>query len=190
MNSKTANNSTAGAAIATLGGGCFWCTEAVFQELEGVEHVESGYAGGDVPDPTYQAVCSGGTGHAEVVRVHFDPSLISYRDILEVFFLTHDPTTPNQQGADVGTQYRSAIFSHSPEQREIAEELITELENNGVFDRPIVTEVTDLDTFYPAEEYHQDFYRRNPNQGYCMVVINPKLAKLRKAFADKLKQEA
>jgi len=175
--------------IATLGGGCFWCTEAVFQEVEGVEYVESGYTGGHTPDPTYQAVCGGGTGHAEVVQVHFDPSVISYREILEIFFLTHDPTTLNQQGADVGTQYRSAIFWASPEQRETAEQLIAELEANGVFDSPIVTEVTELETFYPAEGYHQDYYRENPYQGYCTVVINPKLAKFRKAFADKLKRD-
>jgi peptide-methionine (S)-S-oxide reductase len=176
--------------VATLGGGCFWCTEAVFLELGGVEHVESGYTGGDTPDPTYREVCGGDTGHAEVVQVHFDPAVISYRDILEVFFLTHDPTTPDQQGADVGTQYRSAIFYHSPRQREAAEDTIAKLEANDVFDAPIVTEVTELDTFYPAEEYHQDYYRRNPYQGYCTVVINPKMAKLRKAFADRLKREA
>lgn len=175
---------------ATLAGGCFWCTEAVFQQLEGVEHVESGYTGGDTPDPTYQEVCGGGTGHAEAVQVHFDPSVISYRDLLEVFFLTHDPTTPDQQGADIGTQYRSAIFYHSPEQREAAEEMIAKLEANGVFDAPIVTEIAELDTFWPAEGYHHDYYLQNPNQGYCRVVIDPKLAKFRKAFADKLKADA
>jgi peptide-methionine (S)-S-oxide reductase len=175
--------------IATLGGGCFWCTEAVFQELEGVEHVESGYTGGDNPNPTYQEICMGNTGHAEAVQVHFDPSVISYRDILEVFFLTHDPTTLDQQGADIGTQYRSAIFYHSPQQREVAEELIAKLEANGVFDAPIVTEVAELDEFYVAESYHQSYYRQNASQGYCTVVIDPKMAKFRAAFVDRLKKD-
>jgi peptide-methionine (S)-S-oxide reductase len=182
------DNDAVGLETATLGGGCFWCTEAVFQEVVGVEHVESGYAGGDTPEPTYREVCSGTTGHAEVVQVHFDPSVISYRDILETFFLTHDPTTLNQQGADVGTQYRSVVFYHSPEQRLTAEGLIAELESDDVFDAPIVTEVVELDTFYPAEGYHQDYYRNNPNQGYCRVVIDPKLAKFRSRFADRLKR--
>jgi len=173
--------------IATLGGGCFWCTEAVYQEVEGVVHVESGYAAGDTPDPDYQSVCSGSTGHAEVVQVHFDPEVISYREILEIFFLTHDPTTPNQQGADVGSQYRSIILYGSDDQRQVAEDFIAELESNGVFDAPVVTDVEELETFYPAEDYHQDYFLRNPNQGYCSVVINPKLAKFRAAFADKLK---
>jgi len=176
--------------IATLAGGCFWCTEAVFQEIEGVEHVESGYTGGDNPNPTYQQICMGNTGHAEAVQVHFDPSVISFGDILEVFFVTHDPTTPNRQGADVGTQYRSAIFYHSPEQREAAEESIAGFEADGVFDAPIVTEVTELEEFYPAESDHQNYYRQNPQQGYCMVVIDPKLAKLRAALADRLKKDA
>lgn len=175
--------------IATLGGGCFWCTEAVFQELEGVEHVESGYTGGDNPNPTYQEICRGNTGHAEAVQVHFDPSVISYGEILEVFFLTHDPTTLDQQGADIGTQYRSAIFYHSREQREAAEELIAKLEANDVFDAPIVTEVTELDEFYVAESYHQDYYRQNASQGYCRVVIDPKMAKFRAAFLDRLKKD-
>lgn len=175
--------------IATLGGGCFWCTEAVFQELEGVEHVESGYTGGDNPNPTYQQICMGNTGHAEAVQVHFDPSVISYGDILEVFFLTHDPTTLDQQGADIGTQYRSAIFYHSREQREVAEELIAKLEANDVFDAPIVTEVAELDEFYVAESYHQDYYRQNASQGYCTVVIDPKMAKFRAAFVDRLKKD-
>lgn len=175
--------------IATLGGGCFWCTEAVFQELEGVEHVESGYTGGDNPNPTYQEICRGNTGHAEAVQVHFDPSVISYGEILEVFFLTHDPTTLDQQGADIGTQYRSAIFYHSREQREAAEELIAKLEANDVFDAPIVTEVAELDEFYVAESYHQDYYRQNASQGYCTVVIDPKMAKFRAAFLDRLKKD-
>lgn len=173
--------------IATLGGGCFWCTEAVFLEFVGVTHVESGYTGGDTLNPTYQEICAGNTGHAEVVQVHFDPAVTSYEEILEVFFLTHDPTTLNRQGADQGTQYRSAIFYASPEQHETAEALIAKLEANGVFHAPIVTEVAELGVYYPAEGHHQDFYRQNPNQGYCMVVINPKLAKFRAAFADKLK---
>ncbi len=174
--------------IATLGGGCFWCTEAVFQELEGVEHVESGYTGGDNPNPTYQEICTGNTGHAEAVQVHFDASVISYRDILEVFFLTHDPTTLDQQGGDIGTQYRSAIFYQSPQQREVAEELIAKFEGNAVFDAPIVTEVVELDEFYVAESYHQDYYRQNGNQGYCRVIIDPKMAKFRAAFVDRLKK--
>jgi peptide-methionine (S)-S-oxide reductase len=175
--------------IATLGGGCFWCTEALFQELEGIEHVVSGYTGGDNPNPTYQEICMGNTGHAEAVQVCFDRSVISYREILEIFLATHDPTTLDQQGADIGTQYRSAIFYHSPEQREVAEDLIAELEAEGVFDSPIVTEVTELDEFYVAESYHQDYYRQNPNQGYCTVVIDPKVAKLRAAFADRLRKD-
>lgn len=170
---------------ATLGGGCFWCLEAVFDALDGVERVVSGYAGGNVTNPSYELVCTGTTGHAEVVQVTFDPARISFRDLLTVFFTMHDPTTPNRQGADVGTQYRSAIFHHSPEQRRIAEETIAELERDGVW-QGIVTEVAPLDRFYPAEEYHRDFYRRNPDQPYCQVVITPKLAKLRKTFADRL----
>jgi len=176
--------------IATLGGGCFWCTEAVFQEVEGVEHVESGYAAGDTVEPTYQQVCSGASGHAEVVQVHFNPAVVSYGDILEIFFLTHDPTTPDQQGADVGTQYRSIILYASEEQRRVAEELIGKLTDNDVFDAPIVTQVEELETFYPAEDYHQNYYRQNPSQGYCSVVINPKLTKFRANFADRLKRDA
>ena len=176
--------------IATLGGGCFWCVEAVFLEVEGVEHAESGYAGGELPDPTYEAVCSGTTGHAEVVQVHFDTSVIGFRDILEIFFATHDPTTLNQQGADIGTQYRSAIFYSSEQQRRTAEELIEELENGDYFSAPIVTEVTPLERFWPAEEYHQDYYRRNPGQGYCRVVIDPKMAKFRATYAERLRTSA
>ncbi len=174
--------------IATLAGGCFWCLEAVFDELRGVESVESGYAGGQRPNPTYEQVCSGTTGHAEVVQVVFDPQVLSYGDLLKVFFSIHDPTTLNRQGADVGTQYRSAIFYHSPEQRATAEEVIRDLEERKLWDDPIVTEVTELDTFYPAEDYHRDYFARNPGQGYCNVVIAPKLAKFRQQYAEKLKK--
>lgn len=172
---------------ATLGGGCFWCLEAVFELLEGVERVESGYAGGSEPNPTYQEVCAGTTGHAEVVQVTFDPRMIDYGDILEVFFATHDPTTLNRQGPDVGTQYRSAIFYHSEDQKETAQSLIAELEQSGIFPGPIVTEVTELDEFHPAEQYHQEYFRNNPNQPYCTFLIDPKVAKFRRKFADRLK---
>jgi peptide-methionine (S)-S-oxide reductase len=174
--------------VATLGGGCFWCLEAVFVELQGVERVVSGYTGGSVPNPTYRQICTGITGHAEVVQVHFDPSGISYREILHVFFAMHDPTTLNRQGADVGTQYRSAIFYHSQEQKEIAEEVIREFEEEKIWYDPIVTEVVPLDTFYEAEEYHQDYFKRNPQQPYCQFVVAPKVAKLRKEYADRLKR--
>ncbi len=183
----TDNDDTRANEIATLGGGCFWCVEAVFQELEGVGFVESGYAGGEKPNPTYQEVCAGDSGHAEVAQVHFDPGIIGYREILEVFFATHDPTTLNRQGADIGTQYRSVIFFDTPQQRETAEQLVAELDARELFDRPIVTEVTELETFYPGEDYHQDYYRRNTQQGYCQAVINPKMAKFRSAFAKRLK---
>jgi peptide-methionine (S)-S-oxide reductase len=172
---------------ATLGGGCFWCLEAVFEHLRGVTKVESGYAGGLVPNPSYRQVCNGDTGHAEVVQVTFDPAVLSYRDVLDVFFATHDPTTLNRQGPDEGTQYRSAIFYHSPQQKETAERRIAELNAEGVFDTPIVTEVVPLTQFYKAEDYHQGYYRQNPGQGYCRVVISPKLAKFRKQFADRLR---
>jgi peptide-methionine (S)-S-oxide reductase len=173
--------------VATLAGGCFWCLEAVFQQLKGVEQVESGYAGGTVPNPSYEAVCTGTTGHAEVVQVTFDPDVISFRELLEVFFTIHDPTTLNRQGGDVGTQYRSAIFYHTPEQQQATEQVIAELAGQKLWDDPIVTEVTPLTTFYPAEEYHRDYYRRNPDQGYCRVVIAPKVAKARKLFLEKLR---
>ena len=173
--------------IATLGGGCFWCLEAVFQGLQGVERVVSGYAGGSVPSPSYEDVCTGGTGHAEVVQVSFDPAVLSYRDLLDVFFAIHDPTTLNRQGADVGTQYRSAIYCHSPEQERTARAAIAEIEGQGVFDAPIVTEVAPFTVFYPAEEYHQDYFRRNPGQGYCRAVIAPKVAKFRKQHLERLK---
>lgn len=171
---------------ATLGGGCFWCVEPVFKELRGVRRVESGYAGGTVADPTYEQVCRGDTGHAEVVRIEFDPAEISYRDILNVFFTVHDPTTPNRQGADVGTQYRSVIFHHGADQKRVAEETIAAIEAEGVWDEPIVTEVAPAPEFYSAESYHQEYYRRNAEQPYCQVVIAPKLAKFRKRFAERL----
>jgi peptide-methionine (S)-S-oxide reductase len=173
---------------ATFAGGCFWCTEAVFDELRGVERVESGYAGGHAANPTYEQVCAGTTGHAEVVRVTYDPEVVSYRDLLGVFFSTHDPTQLNRQGADVGTQYRSAVFYETPEQREAAEEVIRELEAQKVWDGRVVTTLEPLTEFYPAEEYHRDYYRRNPNQGYCQAVIAPKVAKFRKQFLDRLKK--
>ena len=173
--------------VATLAGGCFWCLEAVYDQMKGVESVESGYMGGPKPDPTYEDVCTGRTGHAEVVQLTFDPKIVSFREILEVFFAIHDPTTLNQQGNDVGTQYRSAIFCHSPEQQKTAEALIAELTKDTFFNHPIVTEVTPAGPFYVAEEYHQGYFARNPFQPYCSYVVGPKLAKFRKSFADKLK---
>jgi peptide-methionine (S)-S-oxide reductase len=173
---------------ATLAGGCFWCLEAVFQELKGVESVRSGYAGGHVPDPTYEKVCTGATGHAEVVQVDFDPAVISFRDLLHIFFATHDPTTLNRQGADIGTQYRSAIFYHAPEQQAEAAQVIAELEQAHVWKDRIVTEVAPFEGFYPAEEYHRDYFRRNPGQSYCRVVIAPKVSKLRKEYFEKLRK--
>ncbi len=172
--------------VATLGGGCFWCTEAVFQQVQGVKAVESGYTGGQVDDPTYEQVCSGETGHAEVVRVTFDPAVISYREILEIFFATHDPTTLNRQGNDVGTQYRSAIFPHSAAQRETAEALMRELTEQGLYDAPLVTRIEPEQPYWPAEAYHQNYYRQHPNQGYCAFVISPELAKFRETFAHRL----
>ncbi len=174
--------------VATLAGGCFWCLEAVFEQLQGVEKVVSGYSGGARPNPTYEQVCSGATGHAEVVQVTFDPSLISFRELLEVFFTIHDPTTLNRQGADVGTQYRSAIFSHSPEQQAVAAQVIAELEGAGLWDGGFVTEVTPFQAFYPAETYHQEYFRRNPYQPYCRAIIAPKVAKFRKQYLAKLKK--
>jgi len=173
---------------ATLAGGCFWCLEAVFLDLKGVEHVASGYAGGDAPRPTYEQVCSGTTGHAEVVSIRFDPHVVSFRDLLDVFFTIHDPTTLNRQGDDVGTQYRSAIFYHSPEQQATAQAKIAELEGAGEWDDAIVTQVVPLEEFFPAEEYHRDYFRRNPNQSYCRIVIAPKVAKARAKFLAKLKR--
>ena len=174
--------------VATLGGGCFWCLEAVYDQLAGVIKVESGYAGGTVPNPTYEAVCSGSTGHAEVVQLTFDPEAITFEELLEVFFTIHDPTTINRQGADVGTQYRSAIFAHDDRQRATAEAVLRRIEAEGIWADPIVTEVTPLDVFYKAEDYHQEYYRRNPGQPYCRVVIAPKVAKLRKQYFEKLRQ--
>lgn len=172
---------------ATLAGGCFWCLDGAYRDLRGVAAVESGYAGGHVAEPTYEQVSTGNTGHAEVVRITYDPAEVSYRDLLEVFFSIHDPTTLNRQGADVGTQYRSAIFYHDEAQRVEAEAMVAELEAESVFADPIVTEVTRLDAYYPGEDYHQDYYRRNPGQGYCQVVVAPKLAKFRAKYAARLK---
>ena len=172
---------------ALFGGGCFWCLEAVFEQFKGVPAVESGYAGGLMSNPTYKAVCEGTTGHAEVVRITFDPSIISFCELLEVFFAIHDPTTLNRQGNDVGTQYRSVIFCLTPQQRKTAEEVITTLKTENVFPNPIVTELPPPAEFFKAEEYHQGYYRANTTQGYCQFVVSPKLAKARKAFASKLK---
>jgi peptide-methionine (S)-S-oxide reductase len=171
--------------MATLAGGCFWCLEAVYQEMAGVTSVVSGYAGGHVANPTYEQICGKGTGHAEVVQLTFDPSAVTYRDILEVFFAVHDPTTPNRQGNDIGPQYRSAIFYHDNDQKRVAESLIAELTAESVFSSPIVTEVRALETFYPAETYHQNYYRQHSSQPYCAFVISPKLAKFRQKFAGK-----
>jgi peptide-methionine (S)-S-oxide reductase len=175
-------------AVATLAGGCFWCLEAVFDELKGVESVESGYSGGHVQDPSYAQVCDGNTGHAEVVQVNFDPQVLSYKDLLMVFFTIHDPTTPNRQGNDVGTQYRSAIYYHDEGQKSVAEEVIREISTAGIWDSPIVTEVTPFDKFYIAEDYHQEYFKKNPFQGYCRVIIVPKVAKFRQKFAQRLKK--
>src|SRR3954469_12233162 len=176
--------------VATLAGGCFWGLEAVYEQLRGVDKVVIGYAGGSVPTPDYRSVCSGRTGHAEVVQVTFDPAEVSFRELLEVFFTIHDPTTLNRQGADRGTQYRSAIFTHSPEQEQTAREVIRDLEEEGVWHDPIVTQVEPLTHFYPAEDYHDAYYRRNPRQGYCQVVIEPKVAKFRQKYLSRLRQPA
>jgi peptide-methionine (S)-S-oxide reductase len=173
--------------VATLAGGCFWCLEAVYDDLKGIIEVQSGYAGGSVANPSYQAVCTGATGHAEVVQITFDPRQVSFRELLQIFFTIHDPTTLNRQGADVGTQYRSAIFYHDEEQRAAAAQVIHEMEEAGIRPNPIVTEVTPFQAFYPAEEYHRDYNRRNPYQGYCQVVIAPKVAKFRKLYTERLK---
>lgn len=174
--------------IATLAGGCFWCLEAVFDDLKGVESVESGYMGGDLKDPSYEDVCSGTSGHAEVVQITFDPKVVSFGEILEVFFVIHDPTTLNYQGNDYGPQYRSAIFYHSPGQKEAAGQMIARLNAQGLWDKPIVTEITPASTFYVAEAGHQEYYQRNPHQPYCMMVVQPKVAKFRKKFLGKLKK--
>jgi peptide-methionine (S)-S-oxide reductase len=176
--------------VTTLGGGCFWCLEAVFDNLKGVESVESGYMGGKVKDPTYEQVCGGDTEHAEVVQVTFDPSVVSFEDILKIFFVIHDPTTLNRQGNDVGTQYRSAIYYHSPEQKALAERVIADLTREAIFKDRIVTEVSPASKFYEAEDYHQEYFARNPNQGYCQFVVAPKVAKFRKHFFERLKSSA
>ncbi len=173
--------------IATLGAGCFWCVEAVFQELKGVSTVTSGYMGGAEPNPTYKEICTGTTGHAEVVQVHFNPEVISFDQVLRIFFTTHDPTTLNRQGADAGTQYRSAIFYHSDEQKAQAEQVFKEIDKSDLWSNPLVTEITAASEYFEAEEYHQDYFSLNPNQGYCRAVINPKLAKFRAKYADLLK---
>jgi len=182
------HNTQSESETATLAGGCFWCLEAVYVELRGVERVISGYAGGHVPNPTYEQVCSGRTGHAEVVQVTFDPQTISFREILEVFFTIHDPTTLNRQGADVGTQYRSAIYFQSPEQEQPTRDVIAETNASGIWPNPIVTEVAPLDRFYPAEAYHQNYFERNPYQPYCQIVIAPKVAKVRSEYLTRLKR--
>jgi len=174
--------------VATLAGGCFWCLEAVFDDLQGVQDVTSGYAGGHVPEPSYEEVCSGETGHAEVVQITFDPAKITFRQLLEVFFTIHDPTTLNRQGGDIGTQYRSAIFYHTPEQKAMAQQVIAELSAAELWSQPIVTQIAPLEAFYPAEDYHQEYFRRNPYQGYCRVVVAPKVAKFRQKYLDRLKR--
>jgi len=179
--------STPGMDTATFGAGCFWCIEAVFSEMKGVAKVTSGYAGGSVVDPTYKQVCTGTTGHAEVARIIFDPAVVTFDELLEVFWQTHDPTTLNRQGADVGTQYRSVIYYHNDDQKRKAEHYMAELDRSGAFGGPIVTEISPLPVFYAAENYHQEYYAQNPDQGYCQYVIRPKMEKFRKAFATKLK---
>ena len=176
--------------IATLAGGCFWCLEAVFDELNGVASVESGYSGGRVANPSYKDICSGMTGHAEVVQVTFDPSIVSYRDLLRVFFTVHDPTTLNRQGADVGTQYRSAIFYHDEEQKRVAQDVIREITAEKLWSNPIVTEVAKFEKFYMAEDYHQEYFANNPYQPYCMAVVAPKVLKFRKMYTERLKKQA
>ena len=183
-------NAESPSATAVLGGGCFWCLDAVFRELEGVRSVESGYAGGRTADPTYEDVCGGKTGHAEVVRMTFDPAVLSFRDLLRVFFTIHDPTTLNRQGNDVGTQYRSVIFCETPDQRTDAEAVIGELTAEGLWRDPVVTEIAGRATFHPAEGYHQDYFARNGRQPYCAYVVAPKVAKFRKAFAERLRKKA
>ena len=174
--------------LATLAGGCFWCLEAVFDDLQGVESVESGYMGGPTENPTYEQVCGGDTGHAEVVQLRFDPAVVSFADVLKVFFVIHDPTTRDRQGNDVGTQYRSAIFFHTPEQKSVAERVIAELTSAGLYRDPIVTEVVPASRFFVAEGYHQEYFARNPNQAYCQYVVAPKVAKFRKHFVERLKK--
>ncbi|MFN2214148.1 MAG: peptide-methionine (S)-S-oxide reductase MsrA [Anaerolineales bacterium] len=185
--SNETNNGNQNLEIATLGGGCFWCLEAIYVDLKGVEQVVSGYAGGHVKNPTYEQVCGKNTGHAEVVQVHFDPNVISYEDLLRIFFTIHDPTTLNRQGADVGPQYRSVIFYHDDEQRATAEKIIAEITAEKIWADPIVTQLEPFEEFFVAEPYHQEYFKRNPYQGYCQVVIAPKVVKFRQSFADRLK---
>ena len=175
--------------VATFGAGCFWCVEAIFQDLKGVEMVESGYTGGKIKNPTYREICSGLTGHAEVIRIKFDPSVITYADLVRVLFVVHDPTTLNRQGADVGTQYRSVIFYHSDEQKETALRIKDEFDAKKIYDQPLVTEILPISDYYPAEDYHQDYYINNPNQGYCRAVIAPKVQKFRKEYLNLLKDK-
>ena len=189
MGNDNDNTRPDGKASATLAGGCFWCLEAVYVELEGVEKVVSGYAGGAIPNPSYEQVCSGRTGHAEIVQVTFDPGVVTYEDLLGVFFTIHDPTTLNRQGNDVGTQYRSAIFYHDDEQKAAAEQAIREITDARIWSRPIVTEIVPLTDFYPAEAYHQDYFKNNPYQPYCQVVVAPKVAKFRKQYFSRLKKQ-
>ncbi len=187
VNAQKRNDMNNELAIATFGNGCFWCTEAIFQQLKGVESVYPGYTGGSVKNPSYREVCTGTTGHAEAIQIKYDPSVISYRELLDIFFYTHDPTTLNRQGNDVGTQYRSAIFYHNNDQKAAAEEIISQLTSEKVYDDPIVTEVTAMNVFYMAEDYHKNYYQNNKNQGYCRAVINPKLDKFMKKYGSKTK---
>jgi len=189
MHDARSGDSLPGHEVATLAGGCFWCLEAVFDDLKGVDQVDSGYAGGSAPNPTYRQVCTGTTGHAEVVQITFDPKVLSFKELLEVFFTVHDPTTLNRQGPDAGTQYRSAIFYHTPEQKVIAEQVIAEITTARIWPSPIVTEVTPFTAFYKAENYHQEYFRLNGGQPYCRAVVAPKVAKFRKRFRDRLKKE-
>lgn len=188
MDREGNNKGSAAEEKATLGGGCFWCLEAVFDNLKGVTDVVSGYSGGKMRQPSYQEVCTGTTGHAEVVQITFDPAVMSYTDLLRVFFNIHDPTTLNRQGADVGTQYRSVIFYHTPEQRQAAEEVMAEIKRQGYWQRPLVTELVQFTEFYPAEDYHQEYYANNSRQPYCQIVISPKLSKFRREFASQLRE--
>ncbi len=188
INDRVISMNEASLEKATFGSGCFWCTEAIFERLNGVVKVESGYSGGNVENPTYEAVCSGSTGHAEVTQITYDPKVISFDELLEVFWKTHDPTTLNRQGNDVGTQYRSVIFYHNEEQKRLAEKYKEELNKSGAWDKPIVTEISLFTKFYSAERYHQDYYENNPNQGYCAFIIAPKVEKFEKVFKDKLKK--
>ena len=184
---KSRTNSPKRIEVTTLGGGCFWCTEAVFSQLKGVEEIELGYSGGNVENPSYEEISTGKTGHAEVAQISFDPAVISFKEILQIFFSTHDPTSLNRQGADIGTQYRSVVFCHDDEQKAIAEQVIKEFSDERAFDAPIVTQVEPLKTFYKAEDYHREYYKRHPEQPYCRVVIAPKIAKFRQLYLDKLK---